>query len=128
MARYDKYEPKAGGFRARLAADLAAANVNVPLGVGLDVNGRVVIGAGNSGIVGVLVLTRALRAGDVVDVMTDGELVEFGGVAGSRYYARRDTGVLTTAADTGGAAPVPNDRVGQTVEGDRLVVRVRTAG
>lgn len=97
MARYDKYDPKAGGFRAALAADWLAADVEKIYGVGLDTSGRVVKGPGNTGIVGVLVLTKARKAGEIVDVMTSGEIVEFGessgvagtdwGVAGTAYYA-----------------------------------------
>lgn len=123
MPRIDKYDPKAGGFRAPLAADQVALTglINTatgPLGVGLDVNGRVVPGAGVSGIKGVLVLTKAKKAGDIVDVMTDGELVEFGGVAGTNYTALTTTGVISTAA-----VDATHKQVGFTVEADRCVVR-----
>lgn len=122
MARYDKYDPVDGGFRAPLAADFAAADLNKCLGVGLDVNGRVVIGAGNTGIVGTLVLTKALKAGDIVDVMTDGEQVEMTGLAaGTVYYADAATGALGAVAP---AAGVNAARVGHTVEATRLVVRM----
>lgn len=123
MARYDKYEPKAGGFRAPLAADLTATantgNKN-PVGVGLDVNGRVVIGAGQTGVIGVLVTTKNLKAGDIVDIMTSGEIVEMAGVA---------AGSVVTAATVGGdtddvAADGTHIRVGHTVEATRLVVRM----
>lgn len=123
MARYDKYEPKNGGFRAELAAD-RAANVTVvgtagaPVGVGLDVNGRLVAGAGNSGIAGVLILTRAFKARDTVDVMTDGEIVEFGGVPGTAYFIANATGVIGVAGGVG------TTYIGHTVEAGRLVVRV----
>jgi len=123
MARYDKYDPKDGGFRAPLAADLdATANTGNgnPIAVGLDVNGRVVAGAGNTGVVGVLVTTKNMRAGDIVDVMTDGEIVEMAGVA---------AGSVVTAADAGGAVDdvavgAGRTRLGHTVEATRLVVRV----
>lgn len=116
MARYDKYEPYAGGFRAPLAADWSADDLSTAFGVGLNANGQVVKGAGNTGVLGVLVLTKAYKAGHIVDPMTDGELVEFGGTAGTVYYADAATGVLSTT-NTG-------TRVGHTVEGARLVVRV----
>lgn len=133
MARIDKYDPISGGFRAPLAADTPATsktgNFN-PIGVGLDVNGRVVPGAGNSGLKGVLVTTKNLKAGDVVDVMTDGEIVEFAGVSGTSYWADGVTGVIA-AGVAGGAAPAAGAgtgagsiRIGATVEATRLVVRV----
>ena len=123
MARYDKYDPKDGGFRAPLAADLPATSTTGdgnPLAVGLDVNGRVVAGAGQTGVVGVLVTTKALRAGDIVDVMTDGEIVEMAGVA---------AGSIVTGATADGdvddvAADGTHIRLGHTVEATRLVVRV----
>lgn len=123
MARYDKYEPKSGGFRAPLAADLPATsktgNGN-PLAVGLDVNGRVVLGTGNAGIKGVLCTTRDLKAGEIVDVMTDGDIVEMAGVA---------AGSNVTGATVGGvvddvAADATHIYVGHAVEATRLVVRV----
>jgi hypothetical protein len=114
LARFDKYEPKAGGFRAPLADDFTE-DLSTAIGVGLDSNGRVVRGAGDSGIVGVLILTRNHRAGDIVDVMTDGDIVEFGGNPGTVYFAAAAGGAIATTGDA---------RVGHTVEGERLVVRV----
>jgi len=52
--------------------------------------------------------------------MTDGEIVEFGGNAGSVYYAHATTGVISTTPSI--------YRVGHTVEDGRLVVRFSTAG
>ena len=136
-ARYDQVEPHVGIVRAPLAAALTFdANGELgPIAVSLDANGRVVVGtAGQSGFIGVLVknvpvvpagrFTAAQtvnnwmggRAGDVVDVMTQGEIVDVAGLAaGSTIYAIPATGVLTTTA-TG------NVRVGFTVEATRLVV------
>jgi len=122
LGRYDKYDPKAGGFRAPLAADFAVGNIKTVFGVGLDANGRVVMGAGNSGIVGVLVLTQAKSAGDIVDVMTNGEITDAALVAGTAYYAATADGVLGTTAPAAGDNAV---RVGHTVEADRLVIRVQ---
>ncbi len=131
MARYDKYDPVDGGFRARLAADRPKVNPDPVIGIGLDVNGRIVAGAGNSGVVGVLVTTKAHVAADVVDAMTHGEVVEFAGVAGTTYWARSDTGAIV-AGGAGGAPPgavvgVVFTEVGFTVEASRLVVRTRRA-
>lgn len=124
MPRIDKYEPKGGGFRAPLLADTAATTGNVggangPIGVGLDNQGRVVAGAGTTGVVGVLILAKARKAGDIVDVMTDGEIVEWGGAAGTFYTALTTTGVIGTAA-----MDATHTRVGHTVEASRLVCRV----
>lgn len=130
MARYDHYDPKAGGYRAPLAADFDPDDLEKALGVGHDANGRVVVGGGVTGIKGVLVLTKARKQGEIVDVMTAGQLVEFGpsstgkvpgtdfGLAGKDYYADATTGVIT---DTGGDGTT---YVGHTVEGKRLIVRV----
>ncbi len=123
MARIDKYGPKTGGFRAPLAADQAKTSAGNPLGVGLDVNGRVVVGAGNTGLVGLLVLTQDKKAGDIVDVMTHGEMVEMTGLtAGTVITAADATGVLATTAPGAGRT-----RVGWTVEATRLIVRIRNA-
>jgi hypothetical protein len=114
MARYDKYDPVSGGFRAPLADSYTGSET--PIGVGLDVNGRVVPGAGETGVVGVLIKTLDAAAGDIVDVMTAGEIVEFDGAAGTNYFAASGNGAVSTTA-TG-------TNVGHTVEESRLVVRV----
>lgn len=137
MARYDQVEPHVGIVRAPLAADLTTdANGEFgPIAVSLDANGRVVVGtAGQSGFVGVLVKNLPMvpagrfsaaqkvngwmgaRAGDIVDIMTQGQILDCTGLAaGSAIYAVPATGALTTTA-TG------NVRVGFTVEAGRLVV------
>jgi hypothetical protein len=113
VARIDKYQPVAGGFRAPLNAALVGAVA--PRAVGLNASGRVVFGAGQTGVVGVITSPYDKGAGDIIDVMTNGELVEFGGVPGTVYGADAGTGVITA----GGAVPV-----GFTVEADRLIVRI----
>src|SRR5689334_1353661 len=120
MARYDQVEPHVGIVRAPLAADLTT-DVNGefgPIAVSLDVNGRVVVGtAGQSGFVGVLVKNLPMvpagrftagqkvnnwmgaHAGDIVDIMTQGQIVDVVGLTpGSAIYAIPATGVLTTTA------------------------------
>lgn len=131
MARYDKYNPKSGGFRAPLAADFPSGDLEKVIGVGLNSSGQVVRGAGNSGVTGVLVLTKAWKAGTIVDVMTHGEIVEFGptagtpgtdfGVAGTSYFAASADGVINSTSAAG------KTKVGHTVEGRRLIVRVNPA-
>ncbi|WP_372734883.1 hypothetical protein [Nocardioides sp.] len=117
MARYDKYDPISGGFRAPLAVALDGSNAGIPLGVGLDVNGRAVKGAGSTGVLGVLVIDAAKPAGEVVDVMTQGEIVEVEDL---------DAGTVVYADGTAGALGTDNTdvRVGHTVEASRLVVRL----
>lgn len=140
MPRYDKYDPYNGGTRARLAADWPRADAiaGVPYGVGLDANGRVVKGAGNTGIIGVLILTQNAAnagikwmAGDVVDVMDAGEILEWAttagvaGVAATHYFANATTGAIVAGTGTGGrTAPSGTVLVGNTIEAGRLVCRV----
>lgn len=128
MARFDKYNSEGGsGFRAPLAAAYTASE-NV-VGVGLDGNGRVVPGAGTTGIVGVIVkppgapLTMGtIPAGSAVDVMDHGEIMEFlnyTASVGVVYTANTTTGVISTAAAS--ATQIP---IGFTAENGRLIVRV----
>lgn len=118
MARIDKYQPVAGGFRAPLNAAFTGAAA--PLGVGLNSSGRVVAGAGATGIIGVVCSPVDKAAGDPIDVMTAGELIEFGGAAGTVYTADTTSGAIGTTA-----ASATKTKVGFTVEADRLIVRVQ---
>lgn len=134
MSRYDKYDPISGGFRAPLAAnfgytagkpDYAHADLNVMKVVSLDTSGRVVIGYVGATVrpVGVLVLTTPKAAGEIVDVMTNGEIVEFtlsngsAAAAGTTYTTVQDGTYATTAPSANIAI------IGTTVEAGRLVVR-----
>lgn len=141
MGRYDKYDPISGGFRAPLAADLTFNSEGEfgPKVVSLDANGRVVVGtAGQSGAVGVLIknvpkypglgnipgaVNTAVpiggKAGDIVDIMTSGEITDITGLVAGKAYFAAVNGDLTVTAGTA--------RVGQTVEATRLVVRFTTA-
>lgn len=121
-ARYDKYDGKVGGFRARLNAAWGSALVGVPTGVTLNGSGRVVAAAAADISLAVLVIDRPLPAGEPVDCMTSGEIVDCEGLtAGTVYYTAAD-GTLT---DTAPAAAANKVRVGHTVEAGRLVVRVQ---
>jgi hypothetical protein len=135
VPRYDKYEPFANGFRAQLAADWPRADAvgGVPYGVGLDASGKVVKGAGTSGIMGQLILVQNTqntgikwRAGDWVDVQTSGEAVEWAttagvaGVAATNYYIVSATGAIVAG---GAAAATGQIYLGTTVEAERLIVR-----
>lgn len=135
-ASYEQVEPHIGIVRAPLAANLTFDGNGEfgPKAVSLDVNGRVVVGtAGTSGYAGVLVKNVPIvpagrftaaqtvnnwmggRAGDVVDIMTQGQIVNVPGLAaGVAVYAAAD-GSLTTTVGT-------NPKVGYMVEAGRLVV------
>lgn len=115
---YDKYDPISGGFRAPLAADMDAADT--PIGVGLDSSGEVDPGEGQTGVIGVVCLTRDMKAGDIVDVMTDGEIADAAGIAaGTVVTANTTTGVISD-----GDASASQIAVGFTAEASRLIVRV----
>lgn len=84
------------------------------LGVTVNAGGSVVP-SGAADADGVVCLPGTIAAGKPVGVLVAGEIVEFGGVAGTDYYAGAAGAVTTTATGR---------RIGFTVEGDRLVVRV----
>ena len=150
MARYDKYDPISGGFRAPLAANLSLdANGEFgPKAVSLNASGRVVVGtAGTSGLVGVVVKNGARQpwtattagpkgtvnaatpigcmAGDVVDVMTNGEIVDLS-ASGANGITGLAAGqpIYTTAAGDLTNVATGNTKVGYTVEANRMVIRV----
>lgn len=117
--RIDKYDPISGGARLPLAANWAGQAAAVA--VSMDANGRVVVGAGTALTqIGILCKPDAAKAGEPVDIMWNGELVEAGLVAGTWYYANATTGALETSAP---AAGTNKFRVGYTSEAGRLVVR-----
>lgn len=128
MARIDKYEPNIGGSRARLAANYLEADLGAIIAVSLDVNGRIVKGAGTQGIVGVLCLQKLKSAGDQVDILQRADLVEVTGIPsqgpGKKVYMNA-AGVISAQAiaTSVGAAGVAGYFVGHMVEADRLVVR-----
>lgn len=71
---------------------------------------------------GVVVITHKMFAGDAIDVMTDGEIVELNTPAviatpGVKMYAAATDGGLT-------ATLTANFEVGYTIEAERLVVRI----
>lgn len=133
MSRYDKYDPVSGGFRAPLAAAFTGGASGVDFGkvyaVSLNSSGQVVFGTtGGTGVIGVIVLHEAKAAGQIVDVMQDGEIVEFtlqngsAATAGTSYYATGTAGDFTATAPT--PAGTNGVKLGWTVEATRLVVRV----
>lgn len=149
MARYDKYDPISGGFRAPLAANLTLTNGEFgPKAVSLNASGRVVIGtAGTSGLCGVLVKNAArtpwtastagpqgtpnaatpigCMAGDVVDIMTSGEIVDLTATGGNGITGlAAGVAVYTTAAGDLTNVATGNTKVGYIVEANRMIVRV----
>lgn len=136
MSRYDKYDPKDGGFRAPLSAALTATSgpssvtdLNRILVVGINSSGRVIKSASVAACSGIIIATRAMAALDPIDVMTDGEVVEIdgadiqGGVAataGQKLYYDATASRLTSTAPGAG---VNGFYVGQVIEAGRLVVR-----
>lgn len=117
MPRFDKVEPKGGSFRAPLNFAVALGDVGVVVGVGLNSSGNVVKGAGQTGIVAVICPSRVMAAGEAIDCMTDGEIVDTSLAAGTKYYVDATTGAVTTTATA-------NAGIGFTVQTWRLIVRV----
>lgn len=141
-ARYDQVEPHVGIVRVPLDDDITFSSTGEfgPVGVSINANGRLEIGnAGQSGIIGVLVKNvpqisdggyvppigstlfqgwMGGKAGDVVDVMTQGEILDTGLPAGRAIYAAAN-GTLSATAASG-------VYVGFTVEAGRLFVNPAT--
>lgn len=140
-ARYDQVEPHVGIVRVPLNADLTFSSDGEfgPKAVSINNSGRLVIGtAGQSGCVGVLIKNIAQlpggllgtvvpingwmggKAGDIMDVMTQGEIVDLDVddfPAGSAIYAEPDGDLI--ADDAAG-----NVYIGFTIEAGRLFVNV----
>lgn len=127
MARIDKYEPYAGGYRAPMAATWPDSDKGKLYGVGHNSSGQLVKGAGVTGITAVWVMTKIVPAGKIGDPMTAGHVIEFGptagvpgvnfGVPGTVYYSDAAGAITSTKAD--GCV-----RIGHTVDGSSLIVRV----
>lgn len=121
VARFDKNWPYGNTFDAQLAVDFDERLANQVIGVGLNSSGEVVIGSGNTGVVGVLCLPLGKNAltgdllegptaGDPVTVMKIGEIVNFrllnistfaltAPVAGTNYYALPTGAISATPID-----------------------------
>lgn len=138
MSRFDKYDPRDGGFRAPLNAALTATSgpsgvtdLGRILVVGLNGSGRVIKATSAITAVGVIIANGPMAAGDITDVMTDGEIVELaaadlqsGSPAAGTHYIFDSTASRLAAIGTP-AAGTNVFRVGWTVEAGRLVVRAR---
>lgn len=106
MARIDKVVQVVRGTAGTVLTGL--------LGVVFDAGGSV-IPSGAADADGVVCVAGTIAAGRPVAVMLHGEIVEFGGVAGTDYFAGAAGAITTT--NTG-------KKVGFTVEADRLVVNM----
>ncbi len=132
MARIDKTHSAVGVVRAALNADLLTTDYDTIIGVGLNAQGRIVKGGGQTGIIGVINPSRArAKAGQVTDIFVLGDAVDCTGLAaGTTYWVDGTTGALV-AGGASGAQPgagagstAGSKRVGFTVEADRLVIRM----
>ena len=116
MARFDHVDSTIGMARAALSADVNSSDFDKVLAVGISASGKAVLkSASNSGFVGVTIVDRTKRrAGQIIDIMSDGEIVECTGLtAGTKYYVQSDGSISATRSEI---------YVGYTVEADRLVV------
>lgn len=142
IPRWDKYDGYIGNSRGQLAADVTDDQANLVIGVGLNSTGQIVVGAGASGVIAVVIfnvghdyltggLVQPPQAGDVWDTGRHGEIVNFvptvvtssvfsadtnPPVAGTKYYAHADGSVNATSAS--------GVYIGYTMEADRLIVDI----
>jgi hypothetical protein len=123
--RTDVSNPHSGTHRARLEAAWLAADVGEIIGVGLNASGRVVKGAGNTGVIGVLVMSQVRPAGHPVDVLKIAEVTGGTQIAGVAAVAGTSYSITAAGVIAATAAGVPGN-LGHTVEIDRFVVDFRT--
>lgn len=123
MSRFDKYEGRVGGFRAKLNAAILSADVGKIQAVSINGSGNVVIGGATGDlIVGVIVPVRPMAALEPIDVMTAGEIGDAtatGGAAltaGTKVYAH-STGVVDNSATA-------SLLIGHTIEANRVIIRL----
>lgn len=125
MARVDKTESAVGVVRGVLNADLNDNILDSVIGVGLNATGKVVVGAGQTGIIGVINPSKFFqKAGRPCDIFVLADIEDIGSGAndpdldaGKAVFADNTTGVLSHTAAGG-------TYVGFTVEADRLILAV----
>ncbi len=121
-ARVDKTNSQVGVVRAYLAADILSTEWNKMRAVGLNSSGKVVLGAGASGIKGIAIFdTTKAKAGNRVDIFKLAEIILDGAdllTAATNYTANTTTGVISNAAVSG-----TQIAIGYTVETDRFVIQ-----
>lgn len=137
MSRIDKTNSAIGNFRAPVNAAWNATSgpagvtdLNRVIVVALNGSGRVIKATTAASAVGVVCLSTPKATGEMVDVLTNGEIVELDAAdiqgattptAGTKYVL--DTTASRLAAQGAPAAGTNVFYVGTTVEAGRLVVR-----
>jgi hypothetical protein len=140
MSRFDKYDGVAGGFRAKLklafvvtgaTPAITAVNRERLFGVSIEAaTGLLLIGGAAGAVRGVVNIREDKAAGDMVDVMTMGEIINFNflndgttaTVLGTPYHSDAATGAPTaTAASNKGIGVLIADSVSGR---NRLIVRM----
>jgi len=124
MAQVDKTDSAVGVVRALIATDFDSEDFDTVIPVGLDASGHCVKGAGQTGVIGVVIPGRTVhRAGQVADIFKLADIVECADLsAGTKYYATA-AGALTADLDDGEDPVVETyTYVGFTVEADRLIL------
>lgn len=144
MSRIDKSQSAIGNFRSLLNAALTATSgpsgvtdLNRILVVGLNGSGRVIKAASSGAASGIIIASRAMAAGEPIDVFTSGEVAEIdgtdiqGGVAataGQKLYYDSTASRLTATAPGSGVngfyvGQVALDPIGNPT---RLILRCQT--
>lgn len=121
-ARVDKTDSSVGVVRGLNNADIANTEWDHMRAVGINASGKVVLGAGQSGIRGIAIFDATkYRAGVRVDIFKLGEIVLTGAdilLAGTSYTANTTTGVISSAA-----VSASQIAIGYTQESDRFVIQ-----
>jgi len=126
VSRYDKYEPRVGGFRAPLLAAITSTDVGKIQAVSINTSGQVVIGgAAETAIIGVIIAVRPMSAAEPIDVMTDGEIVEASKTGGTAWAAGDIVYAHGTAGGVGvvDAVAATSKIIGKMVSTTRMIVR-----
>lgn len=126
FSRFDKYNGFVGGFRAALNAAMSATGDDIGKiqGVSINSSGRVVIGAAaETQIIGLICPVKVMSAGDIIDVMTSGEIVSAVKTAGTAFAAGDIVTVAITGAVGATAVGAGFKAVAHMIELDRMVVR-----
>lgn len=128
MSRFDKYDPVSGGFRAPLLAAITSADIGKIQGVSINTSGQVVIGgSAETAIEGVICAHKAFAAGDIIDVMTAGEIVEATYTVGTAFTAGAAAFVTGTTGVVNITSGAGTKKIGRMVELNRMIVRVPPA-
>ena len=133
MSRFDKYDPISGGFRGKLKLAFAVATAldkERIFGVSIEAaTGLVILGGASTAIRGIVNVREPKAAGDVVDIMTHGEIVDAfflndgstATVLGTVYYVDNVTGAITATSTSNKQIGV---RVVDTPDKGRMIIRI----